>query len=392
MDQRLRPPAADRTARVRAAARATMAAARRATSSAISRGRAAARAVSDAARPIAERAPQALASAADPALRALSNALSRTMTISAHALAACTPHVLRLRAGVVGLAGILARIVVWLRWAAGPAAIALALVLATAAVIAPVALIAAAGIVTIQAALPQKDAGIIQAPTDANIDFIDRFMRFNTTRWGVSDWANTALADNDWRRSQVSVTPEGLAITLAANPPGANKPYVSGEIFTHERYLYGYYETRMRVPRGEGLVVGFFTFTRPEGRSSWDEIDMEFLGRDPRWLELALHAGGRSQNKIVVLPFDASADFHTYGFEWRPDAIRWYVDNVLVHEVRGERVERMTRPQRFYLNLWNSSALYRWVGRIEPNEAPWTLTVSCVARALEYRGASLCAQ
>jgi beta-glucanase (GH16 family) len=368
-----------------------MAAARRATSSAISRGRAAARAVSSAARPIAARAPQTLSAAADPALRAFSAGLSRTRAFLAEAATACAPHVLGLRAGLVALADVLVHVLAWLRWAAGPAAITLALAVATAAVVAPVALMVATGIASIQAALPQKEAGIIQAPTDANIDFIDRFTRLNTQRWGVSDWANTALADNDWRRSQVSVTPEGLAITLAANPPGADKPYVSGEIFTHERYLYGYYEARMRAPRGEGLVVGFFTFTRPGGRSSWDEIDMEFLGRDPRWLELALHAGGRSQNKIVVLPFDASADFHTYGFEWRPDAIRWYVDNVLVHEVRGERVERMTRPQRFYLNLWNSSALYRWVGRIEPNEAPWTLTVSCVARALEYRGASLCA-
>lgn len=272
-------------------------------------------------------------------------------------------------------------------------AFALCMMAAGAAVLAPFGLMAAAGWGLVRAMAPEKNmADADAALADANINFIDRFERLNTGRWEVSHgWSNGAWTENEWRREQVAVTPEGLAITLQPGAPGAEKAYVSGEIATHERFLYGYYEARMRMPRGQGLVVGFFTFTRPEGRSSWHEIDMEFVGRDTRWLELAHHVEGQARNRTIVLPYDAADGFHTYAFEWRPDAIRWYVDNVMVHEARGPEVARLTRPQRFYINVWNSRELYRWVGQIDPSEAPHTLTVACVARAPEYRGVSLCA-
>jgi beta-glucanase (GH16 family) len=90
------------------------------------------------------------------------------------------------------------------------------------------------------------------------------------------------------------------------------------------------------------------------------------------------------------LPFDAADGFHSYGFEWTADAVRWYVDNRLVHEERGARVGRMNRPQRFIVNLWNSRLLDRWVGDIDAAAAPWTMTVSCAAAAPAYEGRSLC--
>jgi beta-glucanase (GH16 family) len=92
------------------------------------------------------------------------------------------------------------------------------------------------------------------------------------------------------------------------------------------------------------------------------------------------------------LPFDAADGFHTYAFEWRPDAIRWYVDGVMVHEARGARVERMTAEQRLFVNLWNTEQLHRWTGRIRAHDAPWTLNVSCVAQAPVYPGRPLCTE
>lgn len=286
------------------------------------------------------------------------------------------PLVLRLHAQFMGLA------------------VVACLGLAALSVLAPAALIAAGAWGVLLTKLPSKNlADVSAAQEDGNVTFIDRFNRLNTARWEVSDgWSNGAWTENEWRSQQVAITPEGMTITLEPNPPGSEKAYRSGEIASREHFLYGYYEARMRLPRGQGLVVGFFTYTRPAGRSTWHEIDMEFIGRDTRWLELAHHVEGRARNKTIVLPFDAADDFHTYAFEWRPDVLRWYVDNRLVHEARGPEVERLTRRQRFYLNVWNSRQLYRWVGQIDPREAPHVLTVSCIARAPEYRGASLCAQ
>ena len=223
--------------------------------------------------------------------------------------------------------------------------------------------------------------------------FVDRFEKLEeAARWAISDgWSNGDWVSNDWRRAQVQIAPEGLAITMARNPPAAEKPYSSGEISTHETYRHGYFEARLRMPRGPGLVVGVFTYTRPEGEDSWNEIDMELLGRDTRTLELTYHVAGEAKKEEIHLPFDAAEGFHTYAFEWRPDAIIWYVDNVVVHEARGAAIERLDRNQRFYVSLWNSTELYRWVGRIDPAQAPWRLDVACVAQAAAYAGRSLCA-
>lgn len=392
MQKRVRPIAAAYAARARTAARAAAAATRRTALTAIARSAAAARAGADAAGPLLSRALRALRAGADAVRRALA-AIAGRLGARARAIAiAVAPLVARVEAGARAAWAVAGRALTWLRWALGPAALALALAVAGAAVLAAPALMAAAGVGILEALAPKKSvADASEALADANVNFIDRFTRLNTARWSVSHgWSNGAWTENEWRREQVAVTPEGLAITLAPSPPGADKPYVSGEIATHETYLYGYFEARLRIPAGRGLVVGLFTYTRPHGRASWNEIDMEFIGRDSRWLEVAHHVEGRVRSETVVLPFDAAEDFHTYAFEWRPDVVRWYVDNMLVHEARGPRVERMTRPQRFYVNLWNSRQLYRWVGQIEPDEAPWTLTVACVARAPEYRGVSLC--
>jgi len=224
------------------------------------------------------------------------------------------------------------------------------------------------------------------------VSFIDRFRGFDRSRWTASDgWDNGPWMANDWQAEQLSFD-NGLTITLDRNGGGGDKLFSSGELQTHEEYQYGYFETRMRVPRGEGLVTGFFTYTQPEGRATWEEIDIEILGRNTRVMEVTYHVHGRSRMTGIDLGFDAADDFHTYAFEWTPEAVRWYVDNRLVHEVNGPRVREMTRPQRFYLQLWNSAELYRWVGHINPDEAPWRLNVSCVAQAREYRGHSLCAE
>lgn len=159
---------------------------------------------------------------------------------------------------------------------------------------------------------------------------------------------------------------------------------------SHDEFLYGYFEARFRMPRGNGLIAAFFTYTRPGGVETWNEIDMELLGRDPRRLELVYHVAGQATLEVINLPFDPSEDFHTYAFEWLPDRIRWYVDNRLVHTARGPLVRQLNRPQNIFASLWNSERMPRWLGVIDPSEAPWEMNVACIAYAPSYEGRSLC--
>jgi endo-1,3-1,4-beta-glycanase ExoK len=223
--------------------------------------------------------------------------------------------------------------------------------------------------------------------------FVERFRGPDLdARWYVSqhdvtgEWSAAV-----WRRSQVATGPQGMVITLAPAEEGLPKPYVSGELMTREFYRYGYFEARMQIPRGSGLVAAFFTFSRRDGQESWNEIDMEFTPRDPRRIELVYHVAGDATLQVLELPFDASAGLHTYGFEWRPDEIRWYIDNRLVHISRGGRVAELTQPQQMFASLWNSVRMPRWLGPLDPAEAPWRMVVSCMAYAPTYEGRSLCA-
>lgn len=220
--------------------------------------------------------------------------------------------------------------------------------------------------------------------------FTERFSVIDESRWIVADgWTNGEWTANDWRASQVRTIPDGLEVTLARTR-GGEKRFSSGELQSQVEYRYGYFETRMRVPRGSGLVTGFFTYTRPGAERTWDEIDIEILGRDTRAIQLSYFRHGRQQNVTLPLPFDAAEDMHTYGFEWTPRAIRWYVDGRLLHEVTGANGALPQRPQRLYLHLWNTETLTDWLGPILPWEGPWRLNVACIAYAPSYQGQSLC--
>ena len=74
----------------------------------------------------------------------------------------------------------------------------------------------------------------------------------------------------------------------------------------------------------------------PLGVPSHDEIDFEFLGKDPTTVQLNYFVGGVPKDgTIIKLGYDASKSFHTYSFMWEPTRIRWYVDNKLVHETHA---------------------------------------------------------
>lgn len=261
--------------------------------------------------------------------------------------------------------------------------------------------------------------GTASAQSEASgTPFVDHFDNVDRDRWVVSDgWSSGDWMANDWRAGNVSTRGEGLQITLAQRRDlgsliptrirqlaptslrraisyafnGDSKHYSSGEVSTQEQYRYGYFEARMRAARGSGLVSGFFTFAREGGETTWDEIDIEILGRDTQALRASYYSGGQVRTVVVPLGFDAADASHTYGIEWSPKRIRWIVDGEVVHEEQGEHLPLPTRPQRLFFSLWNTSTLNSWLGPIVPNEGPWRLGMECVATAREYEGRELCA-
>jgi beta-glucanase (GH16 family) len=96
-------------------------------------------------------------------------------------------------------------------------------------------------------------------------------------------------------------------------------------------FQYGYAEIRARVPQGKGLWPAFWLL--PVDHNSKPEIDvMEILGDATQTVHMNFHFLDVDNNKDKVGQDWVGPDFadgwHTFGVDWQPDEIIWYVDGV----------------------------------------------------------------
>lgn len=194
------------------------------------------------------------------------------------------------------------------------------------------------------------------------------------------------------------------ALSFKLDPKEKAGPGKGPEIISKEFTYFGTYSTRLKVPDPRriqpnvGAVVGYFTY-HEDPAFGLSEIDFEWLIADPEVIYVGTWTGesgdlkrvGRTINlakgiiysteyredksdirKAIVgkesLPeridpipgFDASADFHTYGFDWGSDRIRWWMihpvtqDTVVLWDYAGERgIPR--HPSKYRLNFWHTN-------------------------------------
>ncbi|MBR4200346.1 MAG: family 16 glycosylhydrolase, partial [Oscillospiraceae bacterium] len=157
-------------------------------------------------------------------------------------------------------------------------------------------------------------------------------------------WTNGRPFDCYWDADNSQIKGDHLELRIDANKKpsitakdyqtnGIWQPgYSGGEFRTDKYYHYGYYETSMKAIKNDGVVSSFFTYTGPSDvvngkENPWDEIDIEILGKDTTKMQVNYYVNGKGDHEgMVDLGFDASEGYHTYGFDWQPDSITWYVD------------------------------------------------------------------
>ena len=192
---------------------------------------------------------------------------------------------------------------------------------------------------------------------------------------------------------------------------GAGKgPEISSKYFTH----FGKYAARIKIPDVKniqpnvGAVVGYFTYNvdKVPGLS---EIDFEWLVADPRIIYIGTWTGPRgdlrrigrtlnlaegkiystsyrerksgirspltgNQSKPDSVPavegYDASSRFYTYGFDWYPERIRWWMihpvtaDTLVLWDYRGSRVGIPQNHSIYRMNFWYTKD---WPVETNPN-------------------------
>jgi beta-glucanase (GH16 family) len=125
--------------------------------------------------------------------------------------------------------------------------------------------------------------------------------------------------------------------------------YSSGKITTKHKadFRYGRIEASIKLPETQGLWPAFWMLSTEEKYGDWPksgEIDiMELLGHQPNKVLGTIHTG--LPWTYVVEEFTLSDgtsfadDFHKFSLEWATDTVRWFVDDILYHEVTSDSLD-----------------------------------------------------
>lgn len=241
------------------------------------------------------------------------------------------------------------------------------------------ALLAAALILVTQAAHADQ-----RRPSVADAGFEERFDAFNLLRWQKSDgWSNGNFMDCAWDARNINLRAGRLVLSIT-DRPRAGSPYSCAEYRTRKPYGYGTYSVRLKAVPLDGVMTTFSTYTGQPFGDPWDEITVGINGKDTTKLEVNYVAKGIGRHDTLIdLGFDAAQGFHTYGFEWRADAISWLVDGQVVHTVQGISDDLPHTPGRVYLQLWNAKGDTSWLRRFRYPGTPPSAEVAWV----QYREA-----
>ena len=209
-----------------------------------------------------------------------------------------------------------------------------------------------------QNSFPSADPRIVDED-----DYLVNFTKGETGDfYAAHGYSNGGLFNCEWSRDAIKVENSKLNLSLSRS----GEKYYGAEYRSRSRsFHYGYYATRMKAADCSGVISSFFTYTNSP---VWDEIDIEFLGRDMSIVQFNYYTDGVGGHEhIHRLKFDASKEFHEYGFEWLEGSISWYVDGMKVYTAT-ENIP--THPQTLMMNLWNCEGNDSWSGAFDSSKLP----------------------
>ena len=217
-----------------------------------------------------------------------------------------------------------------------------------------------------------------------------------------------------------SIEPSTKILSLKTDPTDKPGAWQGPNMTSNNLCSFGTYAARIKIPDASsqpnvGSVVGFYTYYNDEYNSTLSpdinkngiydnsEIDFEWLIADPQIIYITAYTDFSSATQetrsigriinlakgiiyetsyktsldgkgvdlsgvenlpetITAIPnYDASKQFYTYGFDWHPESIRWWIihpetkDTVVLWNYQGP-VDRITQKDAYLmLNIWHTS-------------------------------------
>lgn len=173
----------------------------------------------------------------------------------------------------------------------------------------------------------------------------------------TADW-DYRLDSKHWSTQQaenVSIDNAGYLVIAVKKEQAGGMEYTGGGIISKQSYKYGFYEARLKVPKGMGWHSSFFLMQALPGGTADplanqeidplenDSIVLErYTVNAHRWRPQPHIAFGP---KFIYTP-NLSALFHVIGCEFTPTEVKYYFDGRLVHTIDATQFEHSN------LSLW----------------------------------------
>jgi hypothetical protein len=163
-----------------------------------------------------------------------------------------------------------------------------------------------------------------------------------------------------------------IAVLLLLPSLFAQKPYRGAEVYSKNTVLYGKFEMSMKMVKGSGMLSTFFTFK--SDATSWEEIDVEIMGKNNATLlnsNIITGVAGSTvhHQKNVFMDYSLADTFHAYTLEWTPEYVAWYIDSVEVRRDTSDVVDDLISSTTYRFNTWISCSP-GWAGTIDRSALP----------------------
>jgi hypothetical protein len=194
--------------------------------------------------------------------------------------------------------------------------------------------------------LPLASAPLSPLPGNWTSVFDDEFNESALTGvWVPHEWWDTGATEGEGieESAPYNVNVAGGSLKLTAKPDNTYGTGYTGALVqaggiqgittqSPAAFLYGYTEARIQIPPGQGLWPAFWlmpesTITTGVDHDANGEIDvMETLDGDPSTVYGTVHRNGAFQQSVLHTGINLSAGWHTFGVDWEPDHMTWYLD------------------------------------------------------------------
>ncbi len=219
--------------------------------------------------------------------------------------------------------------------------------------------------------------------------FVDEFTaeRLDETRWM---YRTDVKADSSQRPENVFLRDGRLVIALRREQH-RGKNYTGGGVISRAGFRYGYFEARVRMHAGAGWHQSVWamygaaeTTYAPAIRTEIDAIEFDsdlptkgHMGlirwRGPGWNRSSTCTPGVYRGP---LGFDATADFHNYGFEWTESEVRFYIDG----DLRCVLPYPPSEGEHDRIQLWLTAIAHtRLAGPVDDSRLPGEMLVEHAA-------------